>query len=812
MKRMATAGGTLAAVLALTLAAGGSAAAQTFRAAPLYSVGGASGEAVNILVAADITSNNPPYTPDGIPDLITAAQNSQVSVLAGNGDGTFASAPSTSIQGTIAAALAVADFDGDGVADLLVADAQNVKFVKGNNDGTFASPGPPIAVGQNLVAVVAADLNGDHRMDAIALDGGVSGIGGVTVLLGNGDGTFTKTAQSPIATALGADALVAADFTGDGTLDLAVANAGDDSVSVLAGTGGGSFAAPQRVALNINPAPDRLSIAAGDLNGDGRQDLVLAVSNADEVAVLTGLGGGSFSAPKFYPSGTMESSPNAVAVADLNGDGHPDVVVSNKLSFDAGVLLGDGTGHLGAARSFVTDQEPLTVIARDLNGDGIPDVATLNRGQNNSDVAVLLGRGDGSLAGVEDVAVAAEPLALAAGDVDNDGVCDLLVGHGGGAVEVMPGRPPKGFGRPSVLESASDVVALGRGDFNADGQLDFVAVNRSTKNLSVFLGQAAGGFANRIDYALAIDPSAVAVGDWNRDGRSDVAVVGTNGSAGGLQIFLAGADGSLHAAAPVTVGTTPTAIDFGDLNGDGKPDLVIGDAGQTFVLNGNGDGTFQASAAIPNVGGATAVTVADFDRDGFNDIAVIQKQANASSALLLYGDGQGHFTSAGQPLGSGSVWSALAARDVNGDGVPELLVADQVNNAVLLFTRSGPSRVFVSAGSTTVNRMPTAVAAADFDGDGRYDAAALTTAAASTVSVLTTIGAPPVVRGDGNTDGAVTAADAVAVMRALAAGNGARLEQAQAQGPLKPQADANGDGVLSLQDVFAVAHRLFAQS
>jgi hypothetical protein len=868
MRRIVAASGVM------LLMAGGAAAQSVFRAASTFQLTGAIGDATSLFALVDVGSQNGP--PDRIADIVTAAQNQFVTVLFGNGDGTFDAGPNTPL-GRIPSALVVADFNGDGLPDLLIGDVSNtVAFFAGTGspDGPFIAGKcaggqnlgagcvqdgdcpkstcalfPPFPAGIGPVAIAAADVNGDGKLDALVVDEGNSGqAGAVTVLFGVGDGTFiagkcagganpgadcardsdcpassgeltppTCALFAPFPAGGGSAAVAVADFNGDGKPDLAVVNKGSNNVTIMRGAGHGFFTTVQTVAVGQEP----IAIAAADLNADGRIDLVVTNRNSDSIAVIDGLAGGSFGSARFFVSGGTGSAPTGLALGDVNHDGALDVLVPNNRTSDASVLLGDGHGNFAAPRIFVTDQEPLAIAAADVNGDDVTDAVCVNRGYSAPDAAVLLSRADGSFDAVEDIVAQASPTGLTAGDVDNDGVSDLILaqsptGPAGGTVLVYRATPPLGFAAPISLQAAGDAVAVGQGDFNADGRLDIAVVNSSTSNVSVFLGLATGGFGAAHNYPIGSGATAVAVGDWNHDGRSDLAVAeqGT-GPTGVVEILLARADGSFGTPKAFPVGLTPVSIDRGDFNEDGKPDLAVANnvSGSVSVLKGNGDGTFTALSPIANLGSARALVVADFDRDHHDDIAVVDGAAQ-SRVDVYFGTGQGSFGFPPRSLSlSGGNASALAARDINGDSKPDLLVSDDVSNAVAIFTSQGANQHFTAADTVTVSRRPISVAAADFDGDGRYDGAAAD-AFVGTVSVLTNIVAPAVLRGDANGDAVVSAADAVAVMRELADGNGTRIEEVTRGGTFAaaPGVDANGDGVVTPQDALAVAYRLFAGS
>jgi hypothetical protein len=828
----------------LVLAGAGAAAQMPIFSSALESqLSGAFNDALPILVLADVGQYDRPYSPDGNLDLITAEQSTNLTrVYFGNGDGTFGNNLRTSISG-IPTALAIGDFDGDQVPDLAVADVSgNVVLLHGNvdpdtqkGDGSFSQLEPAVPVGAAPVALAAVDVNHDEKLDLIVVNSSES-IGNVTVLLGDGQGGFTGHCSvstniecstqggcpSSETCTLGRSfnfppggpnvGIGVGDF-GNGNADLAITNGVTNSVFIFQGDGNGDFSNSQEINENPN-GRQPIAIAVGDLNRDGRPDVVVANQATDNIGVLLGQADGTFRLHGLFQSGTTNSSPNGVALFDAKGEGKLDVAVSNYYSSDVSVLLGDGTGNFGMPRAFVTDQEPLAVAAGDLNGDQIPDLVALNRDNSYADAVVLLGQGDGAFIGVENVIVDPAPDAVIAGDIDNDGLADLIVGYPTGTLLVRRAQASGGFAAPVTLQAAGNAVAVGSGDFNADSRLDIVALNASTSNVSMFLGQK-NGFLNKGNYQVA-GGVALTVGDWNRDGRVDLAVASQGeGSSGAINILLSEADGSLQDPTSIPLGVNPLAIDWGDFNKDGKLDLaVVSNPSKVTIALGKGDGNFETPTDVSaSIGGndAKTLTVADFDGDGFDDIAVLLAPPD-NKVVVLYGSGGTSFT-AGlpfPPFGGNNV-SDLAARDINGDLLPDLVVSVGASaNAVYAFVSNGASRGFDSVATVPVNRYPTGITGADFDGDGRYDVATAASNIAGTVSVLTNIGATPVIRGDANGDGKATAADLLAAARKLGDGAATRVEQAgNGSYHVKPGADANGDGLVTAQDVQALTHRLF---
>jgi len=799
---------------------------------PLFTSGivvplaGAPTAALPILVVADVGSV--PGAADGCPDLITASADfpSGVTIAYGNKSGSlctgsFSSAfVGPSLDG-VPVSMVLANFDADSVKDLVVADtADTVVLLHGNAAiGGFDSPGPPISAGQGVTALALADVNHDSRNDLLVLNSATTG-SGITILLGDGQGGFTP--GTSVSLSQGVSALTV--FNGDQAV--AITNSSTGTLTVLQSDGSGGFTVAQTISQGFS---DPIGVAADDLTSDGRPDLVVVNRGSDSVAVLNGTAGGTFQVPRLFSSGTASSLPNSVVLFDANQDSKVDVVVSNNFSTDVSVLLGDGSGNFSAPRSFVSDQEPQIVAATDVSSDGIPDLIALNKHTQGStaNAVVLLGQGDGTFRGVENVASDANPNAVAAADTDNQGVPDLIVTHPSGAaqstslVEVHRAIPGGGFAPPLELQSHGDAAAVGAGDFNADGRLDLAVVNRQTDDVSVFLGQRNGFSATpQQNAAVGQGASAVVVGDWNGDGRADLAVTRAMPSPtpGVVSILLAGSNGSLGAPVNLGVQDNPAAVDAGDFNKDGDLDLVVANStsGTVSILLGTGNGTFQTATTLPTLlPNVVALSVGDLDDDGFDDIALAQA-GNQMQVLVLYGSSQGSF-SAGVPVKGVGTPSAIAARDFTGDQIPDLVVLNQVDNLVLGFASRGTSRGFLAAGSFTVGRLPVSVAAGDFDGDGRYDTAAADNFQAGTVSVLTNIRAEAVLRGDSNRDQRVSAADVLGVVRKLGENDALRAEQVgkntsvNFQYAAGPGTDANGDGLINRQDILAIARRMFPQ-
>ncbi len=337
--------------------------------------------------------------------------------------------------------------------------------------------------------------------------------------------------------------------------------------------------------------------------------------------------------------------------------------------------------------------------------------------------------------------VALLPLAVASADFNGDGIADAAVtSSGSNVVSVLMGAPGGSF-QPAVnYPVGADPVAIVAGDLNHDGHPDLVVVNSNPNtggangSISVLLGKGDGTFAAAVTYGVGLVPTAIAMADFDGDGNQDVAVVVGNPNfifnPGYVTVMLGSANGTFGTQSNYNVELAPVSIAVADFNGDGKPDLAVGNSLGSFtnpqsevsVLLNNGSGSFGGAVNF-GVGAAGAIPIslaaADFNNDGRLDLAVAVNNSNA--LLIAQGNGDGTFTGLGfQAVGNNPIW--LAAGDLNGDGKMDLAVANNSDNTVSILLGNG-DLTFTAANVYSVGNKPTNLVLADLNGDAKLDLA-----------------------------------------------------------------------------------------
>jgi hypothetical protein len=714
------------------------------------------------------------FNGDGNQDLVTIVQTDNsgtydyaLSILLGNGDGTFQSPVLTTITDSCAL-FVVGDVNGDKKDDILLVHIAgqcsnpNSSFdvLTSNGDGTLTQ-GANYAISANplLGGGLYVTTNSGH-LDLVAVDlpensGTPTGPSNVVTVLGNGDGTFSAN-PTPVALSGQVQGPVLADLNGDGILDVAGVDYTTNQVTVYLATSTSAYASG--VAYDTpDHVWDACNLTVGDLNGDGYPEIVTPNCYDENVTVFVNNKNGSYQPGVYYNvavggSGSAAAadylSPAAVAIADVNGDGKPDIISTNNESADVTILTGNGDGTVNVPTvGYAAGGFPQTpAVVADFNGDGYPDLVLADDAFN---LVFLKGYGDGTFRAALDYYAPignggyyGQSKGIATGDFNGDGIPDFVVGgvnniSGLGGVNVFLSRPDGSLQPAVTYGSSSCDYFVAVADFNHDGKLDF-ATTDCNSNVQIFTGNGDGTFTAGNTFASGgSSPDDLVAADFNGDGYPDVAVINYNGlSNSSVGVLLNDGTGNLLTAVPYALSAlTMQGIAASDVNGDGKADLVVpinnasGTGSVVGILLGNGDGTFQAeqdfalSAVYP-----AAVTVADVNGDGIPDILVTLDNGGGQDIAVLLGTSNPwgyqaptYLASSLQDYNLNSPYPQyLKVVDVNGDGNPDLVYTNAAYGTVGILFGAG-SGSFYDPVEYAAGENPWGLAVADVNGDGAPD-------------------------------------------------------------------------------------------
>jgi phospholipase C len=350
--------------------------------------------------------------------------------------------------------------------------------------------------------------------------GGVSN----TVLLPVSTVTALSLASQDVSTAGSPVAVVSGDFNGDGHIDLAVADQSTNMISILLGNGDGTFTAGVTLTAGNHPS----ALAAGDFNHDGKLDLAVGNSPDSTITIFLGDGTGNFTA---VPTLVNTVNPVSIAVSDFNRDGFSDLVVANYMVNTISVFLGKGDGTFWPTSTpAVTLNGPTAVAVGDFNQDGIPDIAIANN--KGTTISILPGVGDGTFGKAASLTLSSAPSWIGTADFNGDGKIDLaVVSSAASTVTIYSGTGNNGFAIGTVNSTGSAPNSVAIGDINGDGILDLVTANGSSNSVSVLLGSGSGVFQSHQDFATNLGPQSVVLADFNQNGQLDIAVADSQTSA-----------------------------------------------------------------------------------------------------------------------------------------------------------------------------------------------------------------------------------------------------------------------------------------
>ncbi len=693
----------------------------------------------------------------------------QISVLLGNGDGTFQTAVITNTSGNSDDPIIVGDLNGDGKDDIIQVHPQggdcdlakktaarpqtsldcgesSIDVLISNGDGTFATAVNYPVTGLSLEGGLLTDINGDGKLDLLVFDGAAPG--NVIELLGNGDGTFQATISLGALTTSAPGNMLFADFNGDGNIDF-VGQTESGQLQVTLASGAGLFANAPVSLATPDSGYGACSSAVGDLSGDGKPEIVSFNCDANTITVYLNNGDGTFKTGVYYNNNSDQYQRiSDGTIADMNGDGKNDIVAINDDAGDLSVFLGHGDGSV--------DSQPLsfdvggyawnTPLIADFNGDGLLDVVESDDWYN---LVYLQGYGDGTFRAAPTYGLPnsfdqyAWTFSVATGDFNGDGIQDMVVGQirnsGSTGVVVYLGRGDGSFYPGISYGPSPDMSYVAVGDFNGDGKLDIAGIDNTNDVVQIFLGNGDGTFSIGGAYSTSASNGAAAqdlvVGDFNKDGKVDIAVA--NANTGDVGVLLGQGDGTFAPAVsyPIT-GYAPFVIAAADLNGDGYPDLVVTaytdgpEAIGVLLSNSEVPGTFGTVQFVAVNGYAQNIALGDLNKDGKIDMAVTEADGVTfnSQIEIFLNDGTGTFPTAPTAYQASTFGGVagesypedIAMFDMNGDGNLDLVYVNDEYGTVAVALGNGDGTIAAPTEFPSTEYVE-GLALADVNGDGAMD-------------------------------------------------------------------------------------------
>ncbi|MBC7741002.1 MAG: VCBS repeat-containing protein, partial [Bdellovibrionaceae bacterium] len=516
-------------------------------------------------------------------------------------------------------------------------------------------------------------------------------------------GSTSKLGQNPIE-------LISIDVNGDGLNDLVVLNSSDPSIGIILSTGGGLYG-PMTKVNAICTTPN--GIASGDVDEDGKVDLVISCGNSvtTSMQIYKGSGNGQFTFSSNILLAGGEFIPYGITVADINKDGHVDLISSAAGSAMMYVRKGVGNGTFLAAVSYATGGSPGSIKVLDINKDTNMDIVVINAA--DSTVSTFLNNGTGAFTALQIYSTRAGPMALTIADFNGDTYPDFAVANNvDSSVTVFINTTTSDFAESTTLPAGVGTNSVASVDYNKDGKIDLAVSNGSDSTVSVYTGLGNGQFTALATIAVGSYPVFLTFDDVNQDTFKDIVVI--NNGDRQVQILPNQAGLSFDYVKAVSGGPI-AAVNLGK-NGAGKMDVAILNtaAKNVQILTGLGNGLFTSSTLLGTLDSSSALLAADLQHSGRTDILVLNP-AFSNVRIFLSKLGGGFDPPTDFSVGGGP--SALKAADVNNDKNLDLIVVNSISNTVSILLGIGDG-TFGAKTDFLVGDNPTDVDFGDLNLDG----------------------------------------------------------------------------------------------
>ena len=670
---------------------------------------------------------------DNVLDLIVVdSGNATIGVRLGSGDGSFQIERTYSTgQNSFPQYVKIGDLNRDGQLDVIIVNSKSDSLLifLGNGNGTFERTLTyQLDVQSSPVGVAITDLNNDQWLDFVVVNQGTDSLGifygyNYTTFIfhetySTGDGSFTL-------------ALSVSDMNNDNHLDIVVANYNSSNIGILFGYGNGSFMTQRIYLTGYNSRPAVMAVA--DLNKDGCSDIIIHNRGADSLNILLGDGDGNFEM-------TLDcaiwagSSLSAILVGDVNNDDQLDVIVTDSIQCFVGVFLGFGNGSLSLLTTYSAglNSTPNSIALGDLNNDSYLDIVVAH--QSTGSVGVFQGYGNGSFApqAVYFLEKGSRPYSVVLSDFNDDDQLDIAVAE----FDLDNVCIFFGFGNGSFSRSRAYSIGKGCGslyivvgDFNYDDQADIAVICSGDSTFNILFGTKDGSFLSGKKHFTGIGflYKAMAYGDFNNDSRPDLAIAKI--LVDKIDIYLG--NGTEPFATPVTkltgFNSKPRFVASGDFDHDNRSDIVVANFGTDCigVVLANEINTNSSLMTYSTGMGSHpyALVVSDFNDDNQLDIAVMNFGVN--TVTIFQGYNNGLFRTIGSySTGLNSIPHSIAVSDFNNDKSVDIVIANAgANNVLILFGLGNGTFGNEKSYAMRYNARPYSITTGDFNNDGWIDLA-----------------------------------------------------------------------------------------